>query len=96
MPQNQRLYRADSQVFNDTSPSKICLLLFEEISAFSQFSPSQIPWFCGTSKACRTLGHPGSLQIAIANIEKNFVVVGVLEQVKYPSSLQRVLNMIVA
>ena len=42
----------------------------------------KITWFCGTSEACRTLGHPGSVQLAISNIERDFIVVGVLEEVK--------------
>jgi len=43
---------------------------------------SQITWFCGTSEACRTLGHPDSVQLAIANIERDFLVVGVLEEME--------------
>ena len=42
----------------------------------------KITWFCGTSETCRTLGHPESVPLAIANIERDFVVVGVLEEVK--------------
>ena len=44
--------------------------------------PFKITWFCGTSEACRTLGHPDSVSLAIANIERDFLVVGVLEEVK--------------
>ena len=44
--------------------------------------PFKITWFCGTSEACRTLGHPDSLPVAITNIERDFLVVGVLEEVK--------------
>jgi hypothetical protein len=41
---------------------------------------SQIPFLCGDSKECRTLGHPEAVKMTIANIERSFVVVGVLEQ----------------
>ena len=41
---------------------------------------SQIPFLCGDSEECRTLGHPAAVNLTIANIERSFVVVGVLEQ----------------
>ena len=43
---------------------------------------SQIPFFCGDSDDCRTLGSETALATAIENIEKNFVMVGVLEQLQ--------------
>ena len=72
MPQYQRLYRADSQVISTG-------LIFSQVFFLCS---SKITWFCGTSEACRTLGHPGSVQLAISNIERDFIVVGVLEEVK--------------
>ena len=41
---------------------------------------SQIPFLCGDSEECRTFGHPAAVNLTIANIERSFVVVGVLEQ----------------
>ena len=66
--------------------SLFCFYLFLSVllicrSLLSPF-PFKITWFCGTSEACRTLGHPESIPLAIANIERDFVVVGVLEEVK--------------
>ena len=43
---------------------------------------SQIPFFCGDSVDCRTLGSPTSVQKAKENIEKHFVMVGVLEHIE--------------
>ena len=43
---------------------------------------SQIPFFCGDSVDCRTLGSPTSVEQAVENIEKKFVMVGVLENIK--------------
>ena len=74
--------------------SLLCFYLFFSVllicrSLLSPF-PFKITWFCGTSEACRTLGHPESIPLAIANIERDFVVVGVLEEVKtLHSSLKR-------
>ena len=42
---------------------------------------SQIPFFCGDSVDCRTLGSPTSVKKAIENIEKHFVMVRVLEHI---------------
>jgi len=41
---------------------------------------SQIPYFCGDTEECRTLGSRRALETAKANIESTFVVVGVLEE----------------
>ena len=43
---------------------------------------SQIPFLCGDSYECRTLGHPAAVDLTIANIEQSFVVVGVLEELE--------------
>ena len=43
---------------------------------------SQIPFFCGDSVDCRTLGSLTAVQKAVENIEKMFVMVGVLENMK--------------
>ena len=40
---------------------------------------SQIPYFCGDSEECRTLGSRKALETAKANIETTFLTVGVLE-----------------
>ena len=40
---------------------------------------SQIPFFCGDSEDCRTLGSQTALEMALFNIEHKFVAVGVLE-----------------
>ena len=40
---------------------------------------SQIPFFCGDSTHCRTLGSKQALNEAIENIEESFLVVGILE-----------------
>ena len=41
---------------------------------------SQIPYFCGSDDDCLTFGHPKAAQKAIESIEKNFVVVGIMEE----------------
>ena len=41
---------------------------------------SQIPFFCGDSHTCLTLGHSEAPELTIKSIEKNFLVVGTLEQ----------------
>ena len=43
---------------------------------------SQLPFLCGDSEECRTLGHPQAVARTIANIEHSFLVVGVLEQLE--------------
>ena len=40
---------------------------------------SQIPFFCGDSVDCRTLGSVTAVKQAMKNIETRFVMVGVLE-----------------
>ena len=40
---------------------------------------SQLPFLCGDSLQCRTLGHPAAVAATIANIEASYAVVGVLE-----------------
>ena len=40
---------------------------------------SQIPFFCGDSLECRTLGNPDALEQAKRNIEESFLIVGTLE-----------------
>ena len=40
---------------------------------------SQIPFFCGDSEVCRTIGSRDALEQAKNNIVKNFVMVGILE-----------------
>jgi len=40
---------------------------------------SQIPFFCGDSIECRTLGNPKALEQAKKNIEQHFLMVGALE-----------------
>ena len=42
---------------------------------------SQIAFFCGNSRECRTLGSDKALEIAKQNIEKHYVTVGVLEDI---------------
>ena len=39
---------------------------------------SQIPFFCGDTIDCLTLGHPDAARKSIENIEKDFIVVGTL------------------
>ena len=41
---------------------------------------SQIPFFCGDSHTCLTLGHPKAVETTIESIEKNFIVIGTLDQ----------------
>ena len=43
---------------------------------------SQLPFLCGDSEKCRTLGHPEAVSLAMANIEANYVMVGVLEMLE--------------
>ena len=40
---------------------------------------SQLPFLCGDSTVCRTMGHPEAVSRTLANIEAHYVVVGVLE-----------------
>ena len=40
---------------------------------------SQVAFFCGSSPDCLTLGSDKALKIAIENIEKHYITVGVLE-----------------
>ena len=40
---------------------------------------SQIPYFCGSSSECLTLGSREALELAKYNIENKFVTVGLLE-----------------
>ena len=41
---------------------------------------SQIPFFCGDSQTCLTLGHPEAVEATITSIEKHFIVIGTLDQ----------------
>ena len=43
---------------------------------------SQIPFLCGDSEQCRTMGHPEAVALTIANIEANYLMVGVLEMLE--------------
>ena len=43
---------------------------------------SQIPFLCGDSEVCRTMGHPEAVNTTIRNIETNYLVVGVLEMLE--------------
>ena len=43
---------------------------------------SQITWFCGSTPACRALADPTALATAITVLERDFVVVGVLEEME--------------
>ena len=43
---------------------------------------SQLPFLCGDSTVCRTMGHPEAVVRTIANIEAHYVVVGVLEMLE--------------
>ena len=43
---------------------------------------SQLPFLCGDSIVCRTMGHPEAVSRTIANIEAHYVVVGVLEMLE--------------
>ena len=36
---------------------------------------SVVPWFCGSTRYCRTLGRAAALATAIHNIERDFPVV---------------------
>eukprot|EP00092_Neocalanus_flemingeri_P061716 GFUD01074283.1.p1 GENE.GFUD01074283.1~~GFUD01074283.1.p1 ORF type:complete len:192 (+),score=62.62 GFUD01074283.1:1-576(+) len=42
---------------------------------------SQIPFFCGDSDLCLSLGHENAVEKAKENIEKSFLVVGTLEEI---------------
>ena len=43
---------------------------------------SQITWFCGSSLSCRALADPTALATALTVLERDFVVVGVLEEME--------------
>ena len=43
---------------------------------------SQIPFLCGDSEICRTMGHPEAVEATIRNIDNNYLVVGVLEMLE--------------
>ena len=43
---------------------------------------STLPFLCGDSEVCRTLGHPQAVQATIKNIEENYLVVGVLDMLE--------------
>ena len=43
---------------------------------------STLPFLCGDSEVCRTLGHPSAVQATINNIEQNYLVVGVLDMLE--------------
>ena len=43
---------------------------------------SQIPYFCGDSEMCRTIGSREALEKAKENIKSNFLMVGVLEELE--------------
>ena len=43
---------------------------------------SQLPFLCGDTETCRTMGHPEAVQATIDNIETNYLVVGVLEMLE--------------
>lgn len=43
---------------------------------------SQIPYFCGDSLECRTLGSPVALEQAKRNIENSFIMVGTLDSLE--------------
>ena len=43
---------------------------------------SQIPFFCGDSEVCRTIGSRDALEQAKSNIERSFVMVGALEDLQ--------------
>ena len=54
---------------------------------------SQIPYFCGDTEECRTLGSRKALETAKANIESTFEVVGVLEELDMTHKVRTCLNM---
>ena len=54
---------------------------------------SQIPYFCGDTEECRTLGSRKALETAKANIESTFEVVGVLEELDMTHKVMTCLNM---
>ena len=54
---------------------------------------SQIPYFCGDTEECRTLGSRQALETAKANIESTFVVVGVLEELDMTHKVRTCLYM---
>jgi len=43
---------------------------------------SQIPFLCGDSEVCRTMGHSEAVNTTIRNIEANYLMVGVLEMLE--------------
>ena len=43
---------------------------------------STLPFLCGDSEVCRTMGHPQAVQATIQNIEQNYLVVGVLDMLE--------------
>ena len=43
---------------------------------------SQLPFLCGDTEECRTMGHPKAVNMTISNIEANYLVVGVLEMLE--------------
>ena len=43
---------------------------------------SQLPFLCGDSTVCRTMGHQEAVSRTIANIEAHYIVVGVLEMLE--------------
>ena len=43
---------------------------------------SQVAFFCGDSEECRTLGSEAALKTAKENIEKHYIMVGVLEHLE--------------
>ena len=58
----------------------ITLLSLVSIRWHKQFEmDSQLPFLCGDSTICRTMGHPEAVTKTMANIEAHYVVVGVLE-----------------
>ena len=48
---------------------------------------SQIPYFCGDSEMCRTIGSREALEKAKENIKKKFMMVGVLEELDQTHSV---------
>ena len=43
---------------------------------------STLPFLCGDSEVCRTMGHPLAVQTTINNIDTNYLVVGVLDMLE--------------
>ena len=58
---------------------KTNIFAFSNTSEFFRLD-SQIPYFCGSDDNCLTFGDPKASQKAIESIEKNFVVVGIMEE----------------